>query len=37
MTGNKIELIQRFKDEMKKIFDMTDLGVMKYFLGMEVL
>ncbi|XP_049397289.1 uncharacterized mitochondrial protein AtMg00810-like [Solanum stenotomum] len=37
VTGSKIELIQRFKDEMKKIFEMTDLGVMKYFLGMEVL
>lgn len=37
VTGGKIELIQRFKDEMEKIFEMTDLGVMKYFLGMEVL
>ncbi|XP_015168566.1 uncharacterized mitochondrial protein AtMg00810-like [Solanum tuberosum] len=37
VTGSKIELIQRFKDEMEKIFEMTDLGVMKYFLGMEVL
>ena len=33
----KIEKIQRFKDEMAKIFEMTNLGVMKYFLGMEVL
>lgn len=38
VTGSKIELIiQRFKDEMEKIFEMTDLGVMKYFLGMKVL
>ena len=37
VTGSKIELIQMFKDEMEKIFEMTDLGVMKYFLGMEVL
>ena len=37
MTGSKIELIQMFKDEMEKIFEMTDLGVMKYFLRMEVL
>ena len=37
VTGSKIKLIQRFKDEMEKIFEMTDLGVMKYFLGMEVL
>ena len=37
VTGSKIELIQRFKDEMEKIFEMTDLGVMRYFLDMEVL
>ena len=37
VKGSKIQLIQRFKDKMEKIFDMTDLGVMKYFLGMEVL
>ena len=33
----KIKLIQRFKDEMEKIFEMIDIGFMKYFLGMEVL
>jgi len=32
-----MELIKRFKNEMEKIFEMIDLGVMKYFLGMEVL
>ena len=37
VTGSKIELIQRFKDEMEKIFEINDLGFMKYFLGMEVL
>ena len=37
VTGSKIELIQRFKDEIKKIFEMTNLGIMKYFLGMDVL
>ena len=37
VIGSKIELIQKFKDEMEKIIEMTDLGVMKYFLGMEVL
>ena len=37
VTGSKIQPIQRFNDEMEKIFEMTDLGVMKYFLGMEVL
>ena len=37
VTGSKIELIQRFKDEMEKIFEMTDLGVIKYLFGMELL
>ena len=37
VSGSKIELIQRFKDEMEKIFEINDLGFMKYFLGMEVL
>ena len=37
VTGSIIELIQRFKDKMEKIFEITDLGVMKYFLVMEVL
>ena len=37
VTGSKVELLQRFKDEMERIFEMTDLGVMKYFLGMELL
>lgn len=37
VTGSNIELIQKFKGEMEKVFEMTDLGVMKYFLGMEVL
>ncbi|KAL6318455.1 hypothetical protein AAG906_041222 [Vitis piasezkii] len=37
VTGNQPKLIQSFKDEMNKVFEMTDLGVMKYFLGMEVM
>ena len=37
VTGSKLELIQKFKNEMEKVFEMTDLGVMKYFLGMEVM
>ncbi|RVW16067.1 Retrovirus-related Pol polyprotein from transposon RE1 [Vitis vinifera] len=31
VTGNQPRLIQSFKDEMNKVFEMTDLGVMKYF------
>ena len=37
VTGNQPKLIQSFRDEMNKVFEMTDLGVMKYFLGMEVM
>ncbi|RVX18146.1 Retrovirus-related Pol polyprotein from transposon RE1 [Vitis vinifera] len=37
VTGNQPGLIQSFKDEMNKVFETTDLGVMKYFLGMEVM
>lgn len=36
-TGNDESLLQRFKSCMKKEFDMTDLGKMKYFLGVEVI
>ena len=37
VTRNQPGLIQSFKDEMNKVFEMTDLGVMTYFLGMEVM
>ncbi|KAG8489064.1 hypothetical protein CXB51_017032 [Gossypium anomalum] len=36
VTGSKEELINEFKEQMLKVFEMTDLGVMTYFLGMEV-
>lgn len=36
-TGNCESLILEFKESMKKNFDMTDLGKMSYFLGVEVL
>jgi len=35
-TGNNAELIEAFKEVMKKEFEMTDLCLMKYFLGLEV-
>jgi hypothetical protein len=35
-TGNCEELFEGFIDSMKKHFDMTDLGKMRYFLGVEV-
>ena len=37
VIGNQLGLIQSFKNEMNKVFEMTDHGVMKYFLGMEVM
>ncbi|KAK5838511.1 hypothetical protein PVK06_007241 [Gossypium arboreum] len=35
-TGNKSELIEDFKKHMQDVFEITDLGLMTYFLGMEV-
>lgn len=36
-TGNCEKLINGFKESMKRNFDMTDLGKMRYFLGVEIL
>ena len=36
-TGNSEGLIKKFKSSMMQEFDMTDLGKMKYFLGVEVI
>jgi len=36
-TGNDELMISEFKNSMKHEFDMTDLGKMRYFLGLEVL
>ncbi|WVY91926.1 hypothetical protein V8G54_037440 [Vigna mungo] len=35
-TGSNTKLIKVFKEAMEKEFEMTDLGLMKYFLGLEV-
>ncbi|GAA0173161.1 transmembrane signal receptor [Lithospermum erythrorhizon] len=35
-TGNSQEMMKEFKECMIKMFDMTDLGSMTYFLGIEV-
>ncbi|XP_047309787.1 uncharacterized mitochondrial protein AtMg00810-like [Impatiens glandulifera] len=35
-TGSNTKLIEEFKEVIKKEFEMTDLGLMKYFLGLEV-
>ncbi|WZY88683.1 hypothetical protein YC2023_045418 [Brassica napus] len=36
VTGNNEILLGAFKSEILKAFEMTDLGLMSYFLGMEV-
>ncbi|XP_016704211.1 uncharacterized mitochondrial protein AtMg00810-like [Gossypium hirsutum] len=36
VTGCKSELIENFKKQIQDVFEMTDLGLMTYFLGMEV-
>ena len=35
-TGNEEAMFKKFKSSMKQEFDMSDLGKMKYFLGVEV-
>ena len=36
VTGSNEKLVKEFKAEMLKVFEMTDLGLMSYFLGIEV-
>ncbi|XP_047259935.1 uncharacterized mitochondrial protein AtMg00810-like [Capsicum annuum] len=36
LTGNNLKLIEEFKEEMMQVFEMIDLGLMSYFLGMEI-
>lgn len=36
VIGNNSKLISTFKEDMKKEFEMIDLGLMNYFLGMEI-
>ena len=36
LTGNNARLVEDFKQEMMKGFEMTDLGLMTFFLGMEI-
>lgn len=35
-TGNDISMFVAFKQSMMTEFDMTDLGLMRYFLGIKV-
>lgn len=36
ITGSNVEDIAKFKEHMKKLFDMSDLGLLSYYLGIEV-
>ena len=36
VIGSNIELIQQFKEDMIRVFEMTDLGEMSYFLGIKI-
>jgi hypothetical protein len=36
ITGSCREQIDKFKEEMKSVFEMTDLGGMTFFLGMQI-
>lgn len=36
-TGDNMSMMEEFKRSMQREFDMTDLGKMRYFLGLEVL
>ena len=36
ITGGDVEVLERFKKEMSKKFKMSDLGVLSYYLGIEV-
>ena len=35
-SGNNDEMIEEFKSTMTREFEMTDLGLLKFFLGLEV-
>lgn len=34
--GSSMKMMSEFKENMKRTFDMSDLGLMSYFLGLEV-
>ena len=36
VIGSNIELIQQFKEDMIRVFEMTDHGEMSYFLGIKI-
>jgi hypothetical protein len=36
MTGNNTNLVEKFKQETMEVFEMTDLGLMTFFLGWKL-
>jgi transposase InsO family protein len=36
VTGDDTRLVEEFKQEMMQVFEMTDLGLMTFFLGIEI-
>jgi hypothetical protein len=36
ITGAEEHVVTRFKEEMKRLFSMSDLGLLRYYLGLEV-
>ena len=36
ITADDARLVKEFKQEMMQAFEMTDLGLMTYFLGIEI-
>lgn len=36
VTGSNIQMLATFKKEMEDVFEMSDLGTMNYFLGIEI-
>ena len=36
ITGSDVEVLERFKKEMSKNFEMSNLGVLSYYLDIEV-
>ena len=37
ITGNSDQAVTRFKHKIKKVYEITDLGDLRWFLGMEII
>ena len=35
-TGNDVKMVQKFRQDMMQAYEMSDLGLLNYFLGIEV-